>query len=277
MNFYGTTVGPQHTLFGRIPPLMEAMRVAISRAANQPLPPVQFAKAVPQWGHNIADELTCTVFKGIVNMAPVGNKYHARKAGQMIGLFIRMAYFWWKESGQILEREGLSTLTVEQEKRLEKLTGWEVGCAHASKLAGRPITTKAQANRFLTRRATQFALNTLKIGWTLTKHAFNQPVEDILQFLTGLPEGFKCFLNTDGDFAKRGKRTKVFFVLLTYWPEIEEMRQANPPLTRKFLLDWLEKQEGEQLADSEQIFFALCDDISLDMAPPGHPFKSLQL
>jgi hypothetical protein len=100
-----------------------------------------------------------------------------------------------------------------------------------------------------------------------------QPVPDVLQFLTGLPEGFKCFLNTDGGFAKTGKRTEVFFALLAYWPEIEEICQAQPPLTRKALLDWLEKQEGKPLVESEQIFLGICDDISLDVGLVGHPAK----
>jgi len=277
MNFYSTTVGPQHTLFGRVPPLMDAMRLAISRAAEQPLPPVQFADSLPPWIHNIADELTCTVFKGIVNMAPMGNKYHARKAGQIIGLLIRAAIFWSKQASVILEREGLTKLSVEQEKKLEKLIGWEFACAQASKLTGRPITTKAQVMKFWASQVTRFALHTAKIGWDLIKFAVQQPVEEVYQFFSGIPEGLKCFLNNDGDFAKTGKRTEIFIVLLIYWPEIEEMRQAKPPLTRKFLLDWLEKQEGKQVAESDKIFCALCDDISLDLAPTGHPFKTLQL
>ena len=60
----------QHQLSGRFVPVMDAMRLAISRAAEQPVPAVKFANELPKWGHNIGDELTCTVFKGIVNMAP---------------------------------------------------------------------------------------------------------------------------------------------------------------------------------------------------------------
>jgi hypothetical protein len=54
------------------------------------------------------------------------------------------------------------------------------------------------------------------------------------------------------------------------------MRQAQPPVTRKFLLKWLEQQENKTLCESDNIFFAICDDIDLDMAPPGHPFNSIQ-
>jgi hypothetical protein len=272
MNFYGNTTGPQHTLFGRVVPMMGAMRLAIDRAAEQPLPAVPLAHDLPSWVHNIADELTCTVFKGIVNLAPKTKKFHARTHGQFIGLLLRAALFYWKDAPAALERDGLNKLTPERETKLDKLVGWEPACAHASQLAGWPITTKAQATKFFAARLKRFILHTTKATWTLMVHALNQPIEDVLQFLTGIPEGFKCFLRTDGEFAKRGKRTEIFIVLLTYWPEIQEMQQAQPPLSRPFLLKWLEEQEGKTLSD-DKIFSGICDDISLDMAPPGHPFK----
>jgi len=251
--------------------MMDAMRLAVCRAGEQPLPAVQFGNGLPPWGHNIAAELTSTVFKGIVNMAPQSKKYHARKAGQMVGLSIRLAHFYWKDVPAILEREGLSKLTPQQEKKLEKMAGWEEGMVQASQLAGRPITTKVQLSGFIMRRVFRHVLLMFRVCWGFTKLALQQPVEDVFQFLSGLPEGFKCFLKTDGEFAKTGKRTEIFIVLLMYWPEIEEMRQAQPPLTRRFLLEWLEKQEGKTLCESEKIFFGICDDISLDLAPPGHP------
>jgi hypothetical protein len=96
---------------------------------------------MPAWGHNIANELTTTVFKGIVNMAPKGRQYHARNCGQLIGVMLRAAYFYWKDVPATLEREGLTKLTPEQEKKLEKMSGWELACAHASTLSVRPLKT----------------------------------------------------------------------------------------------------------------------------------------
>lgn len=256
--------------------MLEAMRLANCRAAEQPLPPVRFADDLPEWGHNIADELTKTVFKGIINFAPRSKKYHARNCGQMIGFVIRAGLFYWKEVPAGLERDGLLKLTPERSQKLEKASGWELMLPHASKLAGRPMTTKAQLAKFLMRRLHQFILRTVKGGWMVIKYAMHQSLEDVLQFLSGVPEGFKCFLKTDGEFAGRGKRTEVFFVLLMYWPEIEEIRQSQPPKTRKYLLEWLEKEEGKQLVDDDKIFSAICDDIGLDLAPPGHPFKVVQ-
>ena len=119
-------------------------------------------------------------------------------------------------------------------------------------------------------------LHTTKVCLALVKFTLQQPVGEVLEFITGIPEGFKCFLNTEGELAKTGKRTEIFFALLMYWPEIEEMRSAQPPVTRKFLLTWLEKEEGKQLVESDKIFSGICDDIGLDMAPPGHPFNREQ-
>jgi len=267
-------MGSQHTLFGRLVPVMDAMRLAISRAAEQPMPLVQFANELPACGHNIGDELTCTVFKGIINLAPQGGKYHARKSGQMVGLLIRAVFFFWKDVRSLSQRDGLDTLTQEQKKKLEKVAGWEVAMAQASQLAGRPIKTKAQLAKFWSCRLSEFVSRTVKAAWNLSKYALQQPAEDVFQFFSGVPEGFKCFLSTDGEFAKTGRRTEIFFMLLIYWPEIEEMRRTQPPVTRKFLLKWLEKQEGKTLCESEFIFNGICDDIGLDMAPPGHPFGS---
>lgn len=227
-------------------------------------------------GHKIGDELTSTVFRGIVNLAPQSNKYHARKSGQMVGFFIRAAHFYWKDAPASLKRNGLDNLSKEQKKKLDKAVGWEVGMVQASQLTGRQIKNKTQLFKFVSGRFSRFVMDTFKVSWRLTKYALKQPVEDVLQFLSGLPEGFKCFLKTDGEFAKTGKRTDIFLILLMYWPEIEEMRQAQPPVTRKFLLTWLEKQEGKSLCESDTIFFAICDDIDLDMAPPGHPFNGVQ-
>jgi len=161
VNFYGTTTGPQHTLFGRIVPLMDALRLALYRAAQQPAPVVPFARQLPAWGHNIGDELTCTVFKGIVNLAPQGNKYPARKSGQTVGLMIRAAIYYWKEVPALLARNGFAKLTAEREKILEQLTGWEVGMDQASQLAGKPIKTKGQLKKFARARLSQFVSRTV--------------------------------------------------------------------------------------------------------------------
>jgi hypothetical protein len=58
-----------------------------------------------------------------------------------------------------------------------------------------------------------------------------------------------------------------------FWPEIAEMQKAEPPKTCRFLLDWLEKQEGKQFFEDEKQFYGLCGEIGLVMARPGHPRK----
>ena len=273
MNIYGTTVGPQHTLVGRIAPLWEAWRLAIHRAANQPPPLTRYAHTLPEWGHNAADELTKTVFKGLVRMAPKDNQVNAYKTGQMVGLLIRIGIYYWKEMPAEIEREGLNKLTPEKEQKLEKMSGWELLSPHASELAGRPITSQKELLKFHRQRITRLVIQQTRSWLRLINFILHRPLGEIAEFLSGVPKGFKAFLRTDGEFAGKGKRTETFFLLLIFWPEIEEMRKSQPPKTRQFLLEWLEKQEGKILYEDPKVFYELCDDIDLDMTAPGHPFK----
>jgi hypothetical protein len=276
MNSYGTTVGPQHTLVGRIAPLCESLRLAILRAANKPACPTRFLATYPIWGHNISDELTKTIFKGVVKMAPQNdhaNEENAFKVGQMLGLLIRMAIYFWKEVPAQIEREGFNKFTPEQNQKLEKLSGWELLSPEASELAGRPINSKEALFKFHRRRILQFVMQQIRSSLRLINFILHRPLEEIFQFLSGLPKGFKAFLKIDGEFSGKGKRTEIFLLLVTYWPEIEEMRQSKPDKTRKYLLDWLEKQEGKQLVEDPKVFYELCDDIDLDLTIPGHPSK----
>ena len=280
MNFYGTTVGPQHTLVGRIMPMCEAFRLAIHRAANLPPLLTRHAHTLPKWGHNAADALTKTLFKGLVRMAPKDNQINeenAFKTGQIVGLFIRVGIYFWKEAPAEIEREGLNKLTPEKGQKLEKMSGWELLSPHASELAGRPITSQKELLKFHRRRIRHFVIQQVHHSLRLTIFILHRPVKEIFQFLNGLPKGFKAFLKVDGEFAGKGKRTEIFLLLLMYWPEIEEMRQSKPDKTRKYLLDWLEKQEGKQLVEDPKVFYELCDDIDLDMTIPGHPFKLLEI
>jgi hypothetical protein len=274
MNFYGTIVGPQHTFVGRIAPMWEAMRLAVNRAANQPLPPTRYVHTFPQWGQNVTHELTKTVFKGLVQMAPKNNNpgvENAAKTGQMIGLFIRGAIYFWKDVPAQIKRDGLDNLPPEKKQKLENMIGWDLLSPEASELAGRPITNKAEILKFYRRRIMHFVIQQIRRSLQITIYILHRPLGEISAFLSGIPKGFNAFLRTDGEFAKTGKRTEIFFLLLMFWPEIEEMRQSKPEKTRKYLLEWLEKEVDKQLFEDPKIFYELCGDIDLDLAPPGHP------
>jgi hypothetical protein len=143
MNFYGTTVGPQHTLVGRIAPMREAFLLAIYRAADKAPITVRYGQNFPGWAHNVVNELTKTIFRGLVRMAPRENESPetvACKAGQLVGFAIRAGIFYWKEAPAQIERAGLNKLTSEQKETVEKMAGWELLLPEASELAGRRIS-----------------------------------------------------------------------------------------------------------------------------------------
>jgi hypothetical protein len=273
MNSYGTIAGPQHTLVGRIAPMCEALRLAIHRAAKMPPCPTRYVHTFPQWGHNVANELTKTVFKGLIVMAPKNdhaNEANAFKIGQMIGFLVRAAIYFFKEVPAQIDRDGLNKLTPEQSQKMGKIAGLELLSPHASELAGRTITGKSELIKFIRRHILVFAIRLLRISLLLVNQILHRPVAEIFQFLSGLPKGFKSFLKFDGEFEGKRKRTEIYLLMLMYWPEIEEMRQSKTK-TRKFLLEWLESKEGKQLVEDPKTFYELCGDIDLDLALPGHP------
>ena len=261
-------------------PMWEALWLAMLRAAKQPPFKPRFSPSMPDWGHNTANELTKTVFSGIVRMAPKmddSTETLAHKAGKLIGFFIRAVIFYWREAPAQFEKDGFNKLTKEQVEKLKEWAGLELLLPHASELAGRPITDKGELVKFYRRRILDFVMQQIRSNLHLINIILHRPVEEIFQCLSGIPKGFKAFLNTDGEFAIKGRRTEIYFLLLSYWPEIEEMRRSHPPKTRKYLLDWLEKEEGKPLVTDDKIFFAICDEISLDLTVPGHPFNVIDV
>ena len=274
MNFYGSETTEQHTLAGRAIPLMEAMWFAVSKAVGQPAAEPMHSKILPVWTHNLCDKLTTTIFKGLVTAAPRDQVVKAHNYGYLIGILLRGVVFWVKEAPEKLKQDGLMDLTPEQDKKLEQVAGLPVLFAAASAFFQKPITDgdalmEAGADR-TQKKVEEMTAQFLQMG----RHLLNRPIEEQCEFLNGIAKGFRSFLNPAGEFAGDKRRVEVYLALLRYWPEIAEMQQAEPPKTRKDLLDWLEKAEGQQFSEDPKNFYTLCDEIDLDLAGPGHPFKA---
>jgi hypothetical protein len=270
MNFYSETDGPQYQLFGRVAPICEALQRALYRETGRPLQPPILSSAIPEWCHNIADRLVLTVLKGIAGLAPDG-KFEARNYGRMVGIVLRGITYVFKEVPAELKREGLWDLDPEKEKKIDAMIDMPVILAFASEMFHRPVSNE---DELIKAGTAELELRLKREGEafiSVCRYLFNRPVAEQHDFLCGIPEGFKLFLNNDGGYTGQRRRTELYLRLLGFWPEICEMQKAEPPKTCKFLLDWLEKQEAKQLVDDEKQFYGLCGEIGLVMAPPGHP------
>jgi len=271
MNYYGKESGPQHTISGRLIPLCEAMHRSVLKASNLPLKEPLHSVCLPVWVHNLCDELTKTIFKRLIESAPRDNKFAARDHGRIIGSILRGVVFYLKEVPALLEKDGLLDLTEARAEKIEKEAGLPLLFSMASQTFQKPISNEDElmqaGSERIEKRGTEFLNGFFLIG----RHLLNQPIEEQHEFLCGIPEGFVLFLNDQGDFAGRRKRLEIFLLLAMYWPEIAEMQKEQSNENRKSLLDWLEKEEDQQLVEDPKVFYAICDDIGLDMAPPGHP------
>lgn len=271
MNFYGKESGPQHTISGRVIPLCEAMHRSVLKASNQPLKEPQHSVCLPVWVHNICDELTKTIFKRMIESAPRDNKFVARDYGRIIGFLLRGVVFYVKEVPALLKKDGLLDLTKERAEKLEKEAGFPLLFSMASQTLQKPISNKDELIQEGGERIEKRGKELLSGFFVIGRHLLDQPIEQQHEFLCGIPEGFVSFLNDQGDFAGKRKRFEIFLLLAMNWPEIAEMQKGQSNETRKSLLDWLEKEEGKQLVEDPKVFYALCGEIGLDIAPPGHP------
>jgi hypothetical protein len=273
VNFYGKTNGPEHQLFGRIAPICETLRGAIYGAAGKPFEPFAISREMPKWCHNIADRLALTIGKGLVGLAPQ-SKFDARNYGRMVGLFLRGFIHFSKEVPAQLKQEGLMDLNPENEKKVEAMVDMPAIVAFASEKFGQTITNEDELAKAGTAELEKKVKAQGEVLFSVVRYLLDRPVAEQHEFLCGIPEGFILMLDNDGGFSGQRARTELYFLLLMFWPEISEMQKAEPPKTCKFLLDWLEKQEAKKLVDDPKVFYGLCGEIGLVMAPPGHPHKS---
>jgi hypothetical protein len=287
MNFYGETNGPEYQVFGRVAPICEALHRAVLRATGKTLEPPALSKAMPEWCHNIADRLVLTIFKRLAGLDPQG-KFDARNFGRMVGVILRGIIHFSKEVPAQLKREGLLDLSPEKEKKVESMIDMPAIVAFATEKLGQPISNEdelVKAGTVELERKVELQRESL---FSIVHYLLDRPVKEQHEFLCGIPEGFILMLDNDGGYAGQRPRTDLYRLLLSFWPEITEMQKADPPKTCKFLLDWLEKQEGKEGVDDEGLlkqepkklvddakqFYGLCGEIGLVMGPPGHPHKS---
>ena len=244
MNFYGTETTEQHSISGRLIPLGEALLLAVERAGGQPVQEPRYSQVLPAWGHNLCAKLTTTIFRNMVEIAPKDNQFVARHYGQLIGVLLRAAVFFLKDAPALLKREGLWDLTKEQEAKLDKMSGLPLLFSVASEKFQKPVSNGDQLVEVGLENAGEKATHLAGGFFLVLRYLLDRPVQEQYEFLRGIPEGFKAFLNFKGEFVGDKRRLENYVLLAMYWPEIAEMQKEQPPKTRKLLLEWLEKQEG---------------------------------
>lgn len=271
MNFYGEHSADEHTIAGRVFPLMEAMDQAISRAANRPVSEPKHSAQLPVWCHNICDIFAKTIFRVLVDAAPEQGKFNARDVGRISGMLLRCAAFVHKDAPALIKEEGLDKLTADKERRLDQVAGWNVLFAAVSNHLQKPVRNKKQLVKAGEKLVESWAERLMGNAMVMLKHLANASADEQHEFLCGVADGFVMYLKPDGEFSGKRKRFEIYMLLLMRWPEVCEMQGAQPPKTRRELLKWLEEHEGKQLVEDDKVFNELCGDIGLDLTSPGRP------
>jgi hypothetical protein len=274
MNLYGKETTEKHTLAGRLIPLFEAFYNAVLRATNQPEPEPKWSRDLPVWCHNICDAYAKTIFRSFVESSIQARKLEPRSMGRLLGMILRFVPFVLNELPALLKEDGLDNPSPELKRKLDRVAGWEQVFAVASDHLQKPINNQDQLVE-AGEQQLDFQIEKLTTGiTTIGLHLLKGSVADQHQFLCGIPEGFVMFLDANGEFTGKRQRFELYVLLVMLWPEIAEMQNAQPPKTRRDLLEWLEKGEGEELVKDQKAFYELCADIGLDLAAPGRPAKA---
>jgi hypothetical protein len=63
--------------------------------------------------------------------------------------------------------------------------------------------------------------------------------EAMAEFTAGVAEGMTGFMDIDCQLVGETRRANNYEFLLMAWPEIKEMQEANPPITRNGFYEWV--------------------------------------
>jgi hypothetical protein len=238
---------------------------------GSPLFPVIESPPLPPWVTCVCGKLANTIFKSSGSLK-VGKELDFYLIGKLIGLLLRMAYAVLVEMPREIDGLKLGDLPKEKQDRVKEaldLTPVRSDLLKAAKAI--PDTTKSN-EELLGDAAGLMAGDLAEKVMTLVYAALKQPPDLTIQFLRGLPDGYTMFLLENGEFSGDRGRTRDYFALLAFWPEIEAMRSGDG-ITRAQLYPKLREMDETILENEPDRFETICEEIGLALKKPGAPKK----
>jgi hypothetical protein len=187
-----------------------------------------------------------------------------------MGVLKRCLAFWEHDAPR--EASTLDVISEAEWKRIEPLLGLEVLRSDLIRRCGAAGRQHASTEELAEGVWKKVLDNLDKVAAWLEAEAGKQPPELQAQYWAGVAEGFKALVDDDGKFTVETARTNTYTNLLTAWVETEEMRRQGQT-TRRDLYAWLKGRFPETPMGDEDWFCDVCDDIGLQMKPPGPPRK----
>lgn len=283
----------QKSYMERWEPMAKELRWVICGRPNEE----QHQKILPDYCYNILELYKRTIYKGYVPISEaifIKDKERAatcktiseakeimtidwEKLGQVFSIGERGMMFFENEAEQKLKQDGLLDLTPNQDDDIYKLVfgdRWaekrktEIQAQEPAKPLEEIIVERLFAIEATAKRAVP--------EWH--QKALEWDAEAVTKFHAGVAKGSAAFLDKDGELVgeKKIKLRDTYEMLLTGWPEIEEMLKADPPKTRNHLWEWLRPFSYAlwiEIQDLEQLN-RLCTAIKLTLKEPGAPCKS---
>jgi hypothetical protein len=199
-----------------------------------------------------------------------------RLYGRVNGIGIRGVRFFEFEAIEKLKREGLLDLKREEEKEALRVTfGDDTQLHKLTRLILRPgRRVKEEVGKLLAAFFRMWILCFSHGG----KIAYRWGPEAMAEFSAGVTEGMTSFLDADGQLVGETSRANIYKFLLMAWPEIKELQESNPPITRNDFNEWVKpfaRCGFVSINDLDQLL-DVCDDIHLKFAGRGAPRKKAE-
>jgi|ERR1039457_662050 hypothetical protein len=243
-----------------------------AEAGLQPMPNWKQTRKTPQWTKNICQKLKNTILKPVLKLKPRRRKFSWRNYGRTIGIIERYKIFLAKDVPAMLKEDGLDKIGKKRWAKIQPLLGEKDARQYYLKILGRPANDKTS---FLELAAEIFIGGLVKLEQhkqTAFAHLANQSAKTYGMFLKGMSEGYKTFLNEEGEFSGDDRRTDIHLELIAWQYEIEKMRKSVLPKTRNDLFREIKKLP--EFKNKTQAWFNdVLKDIKLTGWKRGHPYQ----
>jgi hypothetical protein len=264
----GVVIRPQPTAFEL---MMDVQCELRAKSGLTSLPHWKQTKESPEWVKHICVKLRNTILKSVLKLRPKDNVVNWRNYGRCIGFIERYKIFLAKDVPRILNEEGFDNVSEEEWAKIQPRLGEEQMREYYLKILERPADDKASLSELLDIAIERQMTNLEKMKQIAFFHLGSQSAKTTAMFLKGMSEGFKIFLNDNGEFSGDDRRADIHLELIAWQFDIEKMRKSIPPKSRKILFGEIKKLP-EFKGKTQDWFDDVCKDIKLSIGPRGRPW-----
>ncbi len=208
---------------------VNTVHIEMAKTAGMPFGQIadQEQRKLPRWSLKILEKFRQTILKPVLKLRPRG-EINWQDYGKMIGVLKRGKTFFLVDLARLIQTEGFDKITDEQ---WEKIQPKEQLRAYVVKVLDRPVSESEALDSLVDEVIAQRVKSLEKHEEIAFMNVSQQSAKIQALFLKGLEQGYRLFLDADGNFCGDRGRTEIYMELLSSQNQIEKMRRTLPSST----------------------------------------------